>query len=178
MKLQTEIAKIAPALLAAQKAIGAAKKGSTNPFFRSKYADLGSVMEACKEALNDQGILVIQPVGFDEMGDYVETILLHESGEMISEKTRVKYAKEKDPQSQGSGITYARRYALQSMLFIPAEDDDGEKAMARPKKIAPKRGENLYCNIHKQPMEKRISSKTGRAYIAHYLPDKTVCFGS
>lgn len=128
MKTSQSIIKIAPALLEAQKKIGAAKKGSVNPFFHSNYADLGSVMEACKDILNENGILVLQPIGSDENGVYVETVLLHESGEYISDCMRIAPKSETNPQDQGSAISYARRYSLQSMVFIPAEDDDAEKA--------------------------------------------------
>lgn len=136
MNTSASITKIAPALLLAQKAIGYAEKSSSNPFFHSKYADLGAVMEACKDELNKNGISVLQPVGTDEVGVYVETVLLHESGEYIADKMRISVKQANDPQAQGSAITYARRYGLQSMLFIPAEDDDGETAMARVEKPA------------------------------------------
>lgn len=128
MKTSESIIKIAPALLEAQKLIGSAKKGSVNPFFHSSYASLGDVMEACKEALNENGITVLQPIGTDENGVYVETVLLHTSGEWISNGMRIAPKSETNPQDQGSAISYARRYSLQSMVFIPAEDDDGEKA--------------------------------------------------
>lgn len=131
MKTSDAIDKIAPALLKAQTQIGAASKGSKNPFFKSAYASLGDVMEACKEALNEQLISVFQPVGHDAHGQYVETVLLHSSGQFVSDRMTITCAKENDPQAQGSAITYARRYSLQSMLFIPAEDDDGEGAMNR-----------------------------------------------
>ncbi len=128
MKTSDSIKTISPALLAAQKIIGGAKKGATNPFFHSKYADLGSVMEACKDALNENGITVLQPIGSDEQGVYVETVLLHESGEWIADRMRIAPKSDTNPQDQGSAISYARRYSLQSMVFIPAEDDDGEQA--------------------------------------------------
>jgi len=130
MNKSESINKIAPALLSAQREIGAAIKGSTNPFFKKKYADLGSVMESCKDALNKNGITVLQPVGIDT----VETILLHESGEWISETMNITAKSDNNPQDQGSAITYARRYSLQSMVFIPAEDDDGNKATPRSTK--------------------------------------------
>ena len=126
---------IAPALLKAQRKIGAAKKETANPFFRSKYADLGSVMEACKEALNDEGIVVLQPVSSDNTGHYVETILLHESGESLTSKMRLELSKT-DMQQLGSAISYARRYGLQSMMFIPAEDNDAEGTMNRTKPVS------------------------------------------
>lgn len=133
MKTSNSVTKIAAALNKAQRNIGAATKGTANPFFRSKYADLGSVMEACKEALNDQGISILQPVVSDETGDYVETMLLHESGEYVSSRMKLVVNKP-NMQELGSAISYARRYGLQSMVFIPAEDDDGEHTMRRGQK--------------------------------------------
>lgn len=130
MRMSASITIIAAALLKAQKKIGAASKGTKNPFFKSKYADLGDVMEACKEALNNEGISVLQPVSSDETGHHVETVLLHESGEFISDIMKLELNK-MDMQQFGSAITYARRYGLQSMLFIPAVDDDAEATMNR-----------------------------------------------
>lgn len=124
MKTSESIVKIAPALLKSQRETGAAKKDSTNPFFHSKYADLGAVMEACKGPLNNNGITVLQPV----VGANVETILIHESGEWMSSETPIVAKSANDPQALGSAISYARRYGLQSMVFIPAEDDDGNVA--------------------------------------------------
>lgn len=131
MNKSDSIIKITTAYLKAQKEIGAAVKDSSNPFFKSKYADLGSVMEACKKALNDNGISVLQPVN----GDEVETILIHESGEWLSSNTKIVCKVSNDPQAYGSAITYARRYGLQSMVFIPAEDDDGNKATGNVAKV-------------------------------------------
>lgn len=130
MKTSQSITNIAVALLKAQKVMGGAKKGATNPYFKSKYADLGSVLEACKEPLNENGVVILQP-HVTENSDYVETILLHESGEWISSSTRIVCAKVNDPQALGSAISYARRYGLQSLLSMPAEDSDAEGAMDR-----------------------------------------------
>ena len=132
MKTSETIVKIATALLKAQKATGAAKKGASNPFYKSKYADLGSVMQACKEHLNENGITVLQPI----MNNVVETILVHESGEWMSSETPIVCAVQNDPQKLGSSISYARRYGLQSMVFIPAEDDDGNTASTVNQKVA------------------------------------------
>lgn len=127
---------IGPALLKAQVLMGAAIKGSKNPYFKSTYADLGAVLEACKDLLNENGVVILQPVNRDATGTFVETSLLHaETGEFISSVTPVIFVKEGDPQAQGSAITYARRYGLQSLLAMPAEDDDGEKAMVRKPKL-------------------------------------------
>ena len=132
------IVKISIALLKAQKKIGAAKKGSINPFFKSKYADLGEVMRVCKDILNDNGITVLQPLGITENGgEFLETILLHESGEYISGRQKLTFEKI-NPQEQGKAITYARRYSLQSMVFIPAEDDDAESSTSGFRPSAPK----------------------------------------
>lgn len=131
MNKSETIGKLAAALVKAQLKIGSAKKDSANPFFKSKYADLGAVVEALKDPLNEAGISYLQIVGRDELGTFVETTLIHESGEFISGLTPVMVAKANDPQALGSAITYARRYGLQAMLGIPAEDDDGEKAMGR-----------------------------------------------
>jgi len=131
MNRSESITKISLAILLAQREIGGAVKGSTNPFFKSSYADLGAVMEACKDALNGAEIAILQPIGSDELGVYVETVLLHSSGEFISAKMRIAPKSETNPQDQGSAISYARRYSLQSMVFIPATDDDGEKAVNR-----------------------------------------------
>ena len=149
MDSSESIIKIAAALLKAQKEMEGAKKGADNPFFRSKYADYGAVLEACKEPLNNNGIVILQPHSAETVGEvninFVETILLHESGEFISSKTEIKCVDIKDPQKFGAGITYARRFGLQSLIALPAEDDDGNKASgkAKPKangkpKVTPK----------------------------------------
>lgn len=111
--------------------MGNAIKGSANPFFKSKFADLNSVREACIPALNGHGVSVLQPTSVIEGKLYVETLLLHESGEFISGLYEVVVGKQNDPQALGAAISYSRRYGLQSMVNIGAEDDDGEKAMGR-----------------------------------------------
>ncbi len=120
---------IAKALLNAQKKMGGVKKSSTNPFFKSKYADLASVLDACKEALNSEGISVLQPVRHEGSNVLVQTMLLHTSGELLEATMLVMPAP--DMQKLGASITYARRQSLQSFLALPAEDDDGETAVGR-----------------------------------------------
>lgn len=119
---------IATALVKAQKEMSNPKKGNTNPYFKSKYADLNSVREAVIPILNDNGISVLQPIVHLEGKNFVKTILLHESGETIESFTEIVYAKSNDAQAQGSGITYARRYGLQSLVCVGADDDDGNAA--------------------------------------------------
>ena len=132
---QTKIAVkgIYSALAAAQTEMGPALKDSTNPAFRSKYADLSSVMAACLPALNKHGICVIQPICDEEGKRYVKTVLAHESGETLDCRVELIIGKN-DMQGYGSAVTYARRYGLMAMAGIAPEDDDGNAAA----KAAPK----------------------------------------
>lgn len=120
------------ALAKAQMSMGKALKDSTNPHFKSKYADLSSVMDACLPALNENGIAVIQPTTDDEGGRYVTTTLIHgESGEELSCRVPLIVAKN-DMQGYGSAVTYARRYGLMAMAGIAPDDDDGNEAAKPP----------------------------------------------
>lgn len=119
---------LATALVKAQSEMSNPKKGNTNPFFKSKYADLNSVREAVIPVLNANGISVLQPMVHIEGKNFIKTILVHESGEMLESFTEIVYAKQNDAQAQGSGITYARRYGLQSMACVGADDGDGNAA--------------------------------------------------
>ena len=118
---------IAEALAAAQMEMGRALKESNNPHFRSKYADLGNVMDACLPALNKHGIAVLQPAGEDESGRFIATVLLHSSGEKLDCKIPLIVQKD-DMQGYGSAVTYARRYGLMCMAGIAPDDDDGNAA--------------------------------------------------
>ena len=126
---------LATALVKAQMEMVTPKKGAINPFFKNKYADLNSILEAVLPAFNNNGIVVLQPTTTVDGKNYVNTILMHESGEMIESLTEIIFAKQHDAQSQGSGITYARRYGLQSFCSVGSEDDDGQKAVQTPKKV-------------------------------------------
>ena len=125
---------ISSALVKAKKAFGPALKDKTNPAFRSKYADLGACLEAVEGALLDNGIALYQETFEDATGVTVETVFLHESGEMIRcGKLHVPAAKQ-DPQGYGSALTYARRYSLMAACGIAPEDDDGNAAQRQPAK--------------------------------------------
>jgi ERF superfamily len=128
MNSSPTITKIAAALVKAQLEMGNAKKESINPFFKKSYADLNSVREAVLPALNANGISVIQPTCVVDGKNYVETIMLHETGEYISSLTEIITDKVNDAQRHGSGLSYARRYALSSIANIGAEDDDANLA--------------------------------------------------
>jgi hypothetical protein len=120
---------IATALLKAQSEMSNPKKGATNPFFKSKYADLNAIREAVIPTLNANGISVLQPIVHVDGKNFVKTILLHETGEIMESLTEIVYNKINDAQAQGSGISYARRYSLQSFVCVGADDDDGQKAV-------------------------------------------------
>lgn len=124
------IAKLAVALAKAQAAMKGAVKDSQNPFFKSKYADLESVWDACRKPLTDNELSVIQiPAGgHDSLS--VLTVLMHSSGEWISGELLLN-PKAWDPQGIGSAITYGRRYALAAFAGVYQTDDDGEAAMNR-----------------------------------------------
>lgn len=117
------------ALSKAQGAIEGAKKDVKNDFFKSRYADLASVWEACRKQLSENGLAVLQFPDYDDKSKTVcvETIITHSAGYQMSFKTRVPVAKQ-DAQGVGSGITYARRYALMAAVGIAPEDDDGNAA--------------------------------------------------
>ena len=119
---------IASALVKAQKAFGPALKTSTNPHFKSRYADLAACVEAVIDSLNSNGIALIQRNYEDSTGVTVETLFLHESGEMLECGKLHVPASKQDPQGYGSALTYARRYSLMAACGIAPEDDDGNAA--------------------------------------------------
>jgi len=120
---------IATALLKAQSEMTTPKKGSTNPFFKNKYADLNDVLSAVVPALNNNGIVLLQPLVNIEGKNYVKTVLMHESGETFESLAEIFCTKQNDAQAYGSGISYARRYSVSSICGIGSEDDDAQKAV-------------------------------------------------
>lgn len=117
---------IAKALLDAQKKIENATKDAKNPHFRNNYATLESVLEAVKGVANGVGIVIVQTGGKDQEGHFIETKLLHESGEEIASKVYLVLDK-MNMQGLGSAITYARRYSLAALFAIGQDDDDGNQ---------------------------------------------------
>ncbi len=127
MQASESLTELAKALNKAQAQMSGAKKTAKNPFFKSNYANLEEVINCVKEPFADNGLSFMQfPVSSDGFAG-VETIILHESGEWISNEFTLKVSKN-DPQGMGSAITYARRYGLQSAVGVPSEDDDGNAA--------------------------------------------------
>jgi hypothetical protein len=125
---------IATALVKAQKAFGPALKTSTNPHFKSRYADLSNCVEAVIDALNDNGIYLMQKCYENQNGVTVETMFIHESGEMIECGILSIPATKMDAQGHMSALTYARRGSLMAACGIAPEDDDGNNA-SRPKPL-------------------------------------------
>lgn len=125
MKKSTNLTALAKAMILFSVKVESIKKDAKNPFFKSSYASLSNILDSIKEPLIESGLSVMQfPTG--ENG--LSTILIHESGEYLVSEYQMKPVKD-DPQSRGSAITYARRYALASILCLNIdEDDDGNTA--------------------------------------------------
>lgn len=125
---------ISAALAKAQAQIKSAIKdteGQVGSSRKYKYANLGSVFDACKKALNDNGIAIVQRTDFNGPEIWLETMLLHASGDSIAGRYPLRPTQD-TPQAYGSALTYARRYALSAMVGVVAdEDDDGASASKR-----------------------------------------------
>ena len=122
------------AFVKAQSSISKAAKDSTNPHFKSKYADLESVIDAVKPALIANGLAFIQKFHECDDGVRVETVIIHESGQELSCGILHIPASKKDAQGFGSAASYGKRYSLQSALGVASSDDDGNAAV---KSVAP-----------------------------------------
>jgi hypothetical protein len=127
---------IATALVKAQREFGPALKTSTNPHFRSKYADLSACVEAVIDALNNNGIFLLQKNYDHASGIMVETVFVHESGEMLECGCLYFPAAKNDPQGFMSALTYGRRASLMAACGIAPEDDDGNMG-SRKQFVAP-----------------------------------------
>ena len=130
--METPIGKqIAAAFVKAQSQFGKALKTSVNPHFKSKYADLSACIDAVVGALNDHGIGLMQRTYECQDGVMVETIFIHESGEVMECGMLHVPAAKQDPQGYGSALTYARRYSLLAATGLAPEDDDGNAGSRR-----------------------------------------------
>lgn len=150
------IKELATALSKAQNQMSGAVKDSKNPFFKSSYADLSSVVAAIKESFAANGLSYSQFPIMEDSKVGVETILMHESGEWMSDKLVLPMTKQ-DPQAAGSAITYARRYALQAIAGIPSEDDDGNQAVRSSSmaKVDAKAAAKLYWSLAPEEQTRR-----------------------
>jgi ERF superfamily len=129
MNQSESIAKLATALSIVQGKLSHAKKDSANPFFKSKYADLESVWDACRDLLAANGLSVMQfPGEYFEGSMSMTTILAHSSGEWIGQEMSLPVSKP-DAQGSGSALTYMRRYALAAVVGVVQADDDANAAV-------------------------------------------------
>lgn len=120
------------ALVKAQAQVKAAPKGATNPHFKSKYADLGAVYDACLDALTENGLKLVQFPGlFADGCQHMDSILIHKDGGQMCFSTSMPVTKP-DAQGCGSAITYMRRYTVASLMNVATEDDDGNAASQKP----------------------------------------------
>lgn len=164
IRTSESITKITQALLKVQKQIKFAVIDTDNAYYKSRYASLGSVVDACKEALNSNGIVFIQ--GASSNKDLpkmvcVTTRLLHESGEYIEDTIGVPYVQD-TPQAYGSSLTYARRYALSALLGIVSdEDDDGNVGSGLEPKTPQKAQAKKPTKIEKQKILGNLAVKAG-----------------
>lgn len=136
-----KIEEVVKALIAAQKNIGTLTKNKQvkGKGFSWEYADLAAVIEAIKEPLNENNVLLTQAVNVNGEGvAIVETQLIHESGQWIGSRTPVFCNRPNDAQAFGTGVSYAKRYALMALLGLPTEDDNGEAASKKKKATVPK----------------------------------------
>lgn len=166
------IAELAAALAKAQGAITGALKDSTNPFFKSKYADLASCWDACRTALSENGLSIVQTTSrgepvviewettdqetgevrrfkVDTLETVIVTTLMHSSGQWISSPLPM-VPRDASPQGVGSAITYGRRYGLTAMIGVAQVDDDGNQASGRPappKEIKGDLGRNVPVDV-------------------------------
>ncbi len=128
MNTSENINEIAKALSSAQGEMAGATKGSKNPFFRSKYSDFASVVEAINKPFKNNGLCFVQAAEFKNGKISVTTRIMHASGQWVESVTELPPVKN-DPQAYGSAITYAKRYGLQALAGVPSVDDDGQAAV-------------------------------------------------
>lgn len=163
--LPVSVGKLALALAKAQGVMNGAVKDAANPFFKSKYADLASVWDACRKPLAENELAVAQSVSAHGATVTVTTYLIHSSGESITSSLSLT-AKGDDPQSIGSAITYGRRYGLSAMVGIAPEDDDGNAA-SQPQRAQPAPPAHVPTALA-EPVGKPPTSPAGYHFVSSY----------
>ena len=133
------IAKLALALSKAQSKITGALTDSNNPFFKSKYADLASVMDAIRIPFAENELAVTQLVQENDSKHFLVTMLMHSSGEYVTSTYPLVIKDLNNPQAIGSVVTYARRYTLAAIAGVAQVDDDGEAANNRIHEVKEKK---------------------------------------
>jgi hypothetical protein len=158
--------KIAAAFVKAQKAFGPALKSSTNPHFRSKYADLSACVEAVIDALNANGIALIQRTYDDKDGITVETVFVHESGEVLEGGMLHFPAIKTDPHGLMGLLTYARRGSLMAACGLAPEDDDGNTASRKTSNVNPSIMADHLLAIEESGSSEELTKAYNDAYAA------------
>ena len=159
--------------MAGQSSLETAIKNSSNPFLKNKYADIQEILDKVKSAFHENNYIIVQEGGADESGEFIDTKLIHTSGNLFNCKIYLQY-KKGDMQSLGGAITYARRYGLLSVTGIPVDDDDGTsaigteaaqaKAMERATKL-----ENWLETKCKSKRDLGINDKNAKAVFASLI---------
>lgn len=144
MRTSESTKEIAAALAKAQNKMRPASKDAVNPHFKSKYADLSAIVEACREPLTSNGIAWVQDAGLGERGVEVTTRLMHSSGEWLEFGPLTVPAGKQDAHGVGSAITYAKRYGLAAAVGMSADEDDDGTAAVQSQKQAPAFDEKGY----------------------------------
>ena len=158
MNKSESIKDLSLALAEFHKLVGKIKKEATNPFFKSKYASLPNILEAIETPLEKAGLVFSQfPSGVNGLS----TILIHsKSGEWMEDTYIMPVAKQNDPQAVGSAITYARRYALASVLGLNVDEDDDGNAAAQPPKPKPSTTANMTTEYTSEIMKEVDNAQT------------------
>jgi hypothetical protein len=164
-------------LLAIQQEIGVIAKDKTNPFYKSNYFDINSLLEVIKPVLNKHGVTVMQPLTHLEGKPAIATIFTNEAGESLEYVTPLPDIA--DPQKAGGAITYYRRYALQSFLSLEADDDDGNAAsgktsapvQSQQKAIADQMPGGDMCQNCGAILVEKSGTKNGKAWRGLFCPD-------
>jgi hypothetical protein len=154
---------IIPALLKAQGELEHAKKDSSNPHFKSKYADLATVLDTCKPVLQANDLLVTHQRESTEAGEFLITTLWHKSGQFLNSRSKLMPTKA-DPQGFGSALTYARRYDLSALIGLASDDDDGNAASAPVKKVTAAERNKKYEALKKELSESSDPAVTWGEY--------------
>ena len=144
MNIYTKLSKV-------KSEIGAISKDSTNPFFKSKYFDINGLLKHVEPLLDKNGLLLLQPI---IKGEVFSEIIDIESGDSVT--SSIQLPEISDPQKLGSAVTYYRRYTLQSLLGLQAEDDDANVASKATKPKADKKLVNKGDNIWNAAIDRGI----------------------
>jgi len=155
-----------------QNKLKAVKKDAENPFFKSKYFDINGLLSALKPLLNEEGVIVIQPLAVSESGiNLLKTLVIDaETGKALVESA-IALPSDVDPQKMGSAITYFRRYSLQSMFLLESEDDDGNSTIPESPNLreappAPKHSEGGRGQCLKCGADMVMSPKTNKIFCS------------